>query len=78
MLFVRRLIWDTWNIAHIARHDVIPEEVEEGLPRSAHHQPDVQRPASGGRADAQPPDADRHSGADGGAGGVLSGHRSPC
>jgi uncharacterized protein len=29
MLFVRRLIWDTWNIAHIARHDVIPEEVEE-------------------------------------------------
>jgi uncharacterized protein len=29
MLFVRRLIWDSWNIAHIARHDVIPEEVEE-------------------------------------------------
>ena len=29
MHFVRRLIWDTWNIAHIARHDVIPEEVEE-------------------------------------------------
>lgn len=29
MRFVRRLIWDTWNIAHIARHDVIPEEVEE-------------------------------------------------
>ena len=29
MLFVRRLIWDTWNIAHIARHDVIPEEMEE-------------------------------------------------
>jgi uncharacterized protein len=29
MLFVRRLIWDTWNIAHIARHDVIPDEVEE-------------------------------------------------
>ena len=29
MLFVRRLIWDTWNITHIARHDVIPEEVEE-------------------------------------------------
>ena len=29
MLLVRRLIWDSWNIAHIARHDVIPEEVEE-------------------------------------------------
>ena len=29
MLFVRRLIWDSWNIAHIARHDVIPHEVEE-------------------------------------------------
>lgn len=29
MLFVRRLIWDTWNIAHIARHHVIPDEVEE-------------------------------------------------
>jgi uncharacterized DUF497 family protein len=23
------LIWDTWNVAHIARHNVIPEEVEE-------------------------------------------------
>jgi uncharacterized DUF497 family protein len=29
MLFVRRLIWDSWNIAHIARHNVIPDEVEE-------------------------------------------------
>ena len=29
MPFVRRLIWDTWNIAHIAHHDVIPDEVEE-------------------------------------------------
>jgi hypothetical protein len=29
MLYVRRLIWDTWNITHIARHDVIPDEVEE-------------------------------------------------
>jgi len=26
---VRRLIWDTWNIAHIARHNVTPDEVEE-------------------------------------------------
>ena len=29
MLFVRLLVWDSWNVAHIARHDVIPEEVEE-------------------------------------------------
>jgi uncharacterized protein len=29
MLFVRRLTWDSWNVAHIARHDVTPEEVEE-------------------------------------------------
>lgn len=29
MLNIRRLIWDDWNVAHIARHEVIPEEVEE-------------------------------------------------
>ena len=29
MLVVRRLIWDPWNIGHIARHEVTPEEVEE-------------------------------------------------
>jgi uncharacterized DUF497 family protein len=29
MLSVRHLIWDTWNVAHIARHRVTPEEVEE-------------------------------------------------
>jgi len=29
MLFVRRLIWDDWNVARIARHNVVPEEVEE-------------------------------------------------
>ena len=28
MLFVRRLIWDSWNVAHIARHQVAPDEVE--------------------------------------------------
>ena len=28
MASVRRLIWDTWNVAHIARHHVTPEEVE--------------------------------------------------
>jgi uncharacterized protein len=29
MLNVNRLIWDSWNVAHIARHDVTPDEVEE-------------------------------------------------
>mgnify|MGYP003395305021 CR=1 FL=1 len=29
MLFVSRIIWDDWNVAHIARHDVVPEEVEQ-------------------------------------------------
>jgi len=29
VVFVHRLVWDNWNIAHIARHQVIPEEVEE-------------------------------------------------
>jgi uncharacterized DUF497 family protein len=27
MLSVRRLIWDAWNVAHIARHRCVPEEV---------------------------------------------------
>lgn len=26
---ILRLIWDEWNIAHIARHSVTPEEVEQ-------------------------------------------------
>lgn len=26
---MRRLLWDEGNVAHIARHDVVPEEVEE-------------------------------------------------
>ena len=29
VLFIKRLIWDEWNIAHIARHAVTPEEVEQ-------------------------------------------------
>lgn len=29
MLTVKRLIWDAWNVAHIARHEVVPDEVEE-------------------------------------------------
>lgn len=28
MLNVRRLVWDTFNVPHIARHDVTPDEVE--------------------------------------------------
>lgn len=29
MFVVRRLVWDPGNVAHIARHEVTPEEVEE-------------------------------------------------
>jgi uncharacterized DUF497 family protein len=29
MLTVRRLVWDEWNVEHIARHEVTPEEVEQ-------------------------------------------------
>ena len=29
MTYIGRLIWDDWNVAHIARHDVVPEEVEQ-------------------------------------------------
>ena len=29
MMFIRKLIWDTRNTTHIAKHNVIPEEVEE-------------------------------------------------
>ncbi len=29
VVIVRKLIWDSWNIAHIARHDVTPEEVDQ-------------------------------------------------
>lgn len=28
MLVIRRLIWDSWNVAHIARHKVTRDEVE--------------------------------------------------
>ncbi len=28
-MIIRRLIWDEWNIDHIARHNVEPEAVEE-------------------------------------------------
>lgn len=29
MLTINRLLWDTWNVAHIARHQVLPDEVVE-------------------------------------------------
>jgi uncharacterized protein len=29
MIEVKDLIWDDWNIAHIARHDVTKDEVEQ-------------------------------------------------
>ena len=29
MVFIKRLIWDEWNIAHIERHDILPDEVDE-------------------------------------------------
>ena len=29
MINIRRLTWDAWNIAHISRHNVAPEEVEQ-------------------------------------------------
>ena len=28
-LIIKRLIWDDLNVEHIARHDVLPNEVEE-------------------------------------------------
>ena len=29
MIIVNQLIWNQWNVDHIARHDVTPEQVEE-------------------------------------------------
>ena len=29
MVYIRRLIWDPANVAHIARHQVTPDEVEQ-------------------------------------------------
>jgi hypothetical protein len=29
MIQIRRLHWDEWNVAHLARHHVTPEEAEE-------------------------------------------------
>ena len=43
MFNIRRLIWESWNVTHMARHAVTPDEVEE----VAHGQPLVQRGHSG-------------------------------
>ncbi|MBI2334717.1 BrnT family toxin [Candidatus Daviesbacteria bacterium] len=29
MVYIKRLVWDSWNVEHIARHDVTSDEVEE-------------------------------------------------
>jgi uncharacterized DUF497 family protein len=29
MISIRRLVWNSWNVAHNARHNVTPDEVEE-------------------------------------------------
>jgi hypothetical protein len=29
VLIVEELIWDAWNISHIARHHIVPEEIYE-------------------------------------------------
>lgn len=29
MVSINRLIWDPWNVGHIARHEVTPAEVEQ-------------------------------------------------
>lgn len=39
MLTIRKLLWDTWNVSHIARHHIIPDEVHE----VCHQKPIVQR-----------------------------------
>jgi len=39
VLNIKKLIWDLWNIAHIARHEVIPEEVED----SCHNNPKTEK-----------------------------------
>ena len=43
MINIRRLIWDDWNVVHIARHSVTPEEVEQ----VCHTHPIVQKGKKG-------------------------------
>ncbi len=44
MVNVKRLVWDEWNVDHIARHGVVPKQVEEVC-----HGDHVIREAYGGR-----------------------------
>ncbi len=44
MVFVRRLRWDPGNVAHIARHQVSPDEVEQVC-----HGEHIEHVASAGR-----------------------------
>jgi uncharacterized DUF497 family protein len=44
MVYIRRLRWDPGNIAHIARHQVSPEEVEQVC-----HSEHIRRSAYAGR-----------------------------
>lgn len=43
MIDIRKLLWDSWNIQHIARHDVTVDEVEE----ACHSNPVVQQGKKG-------------------------------
>lgn len=43
MLDVLHLVWDSWNVAHIARHGITPNEVEE----VCHNDPLVQKGKKG-------------------------------
>ncbi len=43
MITIGKLIWDSWNTTHIARHIVIPEEIEE----VCHNNPVVQQGKKG-------------------------------
>ena len=52
---IRRLIWDAWNIAHIARHNVTPEEVEQ----VCHTDPVVQKEKKGRLLVFGPTESDR-------------------
>ncbi len=44
MIIIPRLVWDSWNVAHIARHHVVPQEVDEVC-----HSDPVARAAKKGR-----------------------------
>ena len=55
MVEVRRLIWDPWNVGHIRRHQVTPQEVED----VCHADPLVQQGREGRLALVGPTEAGR-------------------